>query len=62
MALLKINDKCEVINLDTGIVYGNLFKRTDDKIYFRRNAFVKYKWTCEMEMQLDKILKEINDD
>ncbi len=62
MALLKINDKCEVIDLDTGIIYGNLSKRTDGTIYFRGNELVKQPWTEEMGNQLMKILKEINND
>lgn len=62
MSLLKINDKCEVIDLDTEVIYGNLFKRTDGTVYFRGNELVKPPWTEEMGNQLMKILKEINND
>lgn len=62
MSLLKINDKCQIVDLDTEVVYGNLFKRTDGTVYFRGDELVRGRWTIEMEKQLMLILKEINND
>lgn len=62
MPLLKINDKCQIINLDTEIVYGTLFKRDDGTIYFRGNTLMTTSWSPEMFEQLDKILKEVNNE
>ncbi|CAM0064342.1 hypothetical protein VPHK460_0261 [Vibrio phage K460] len=58
---LKINSLMQVICIDTEAVYGNLFRAEDESIYFRKSWYIEDLSDCEQK-QIDKILKEINND
>ncbi len=61
MALLKINEKCQIVDVYTEILYGSLSKRDCGEIYFRPSLYGTMAPETELQ-QIDKILKEINDD
>ena len=57
--MLKINSQMQIVDINTEVVMGTLFRAEDESIYFRESWYIADLSDCEQE-QIDKILKEIN--
>lgn len=57
--MLKINSRMQIVDIDTEVVYGNLFRAEDESMYFRKSWYLEGLSDCEQK-QIGKILEEIN--
>ena len=57
--MLKIDGNMRIVCLDSGMVYGSLFRGEDESIYFRKSWYIEDLADCERK-QIDKILSEVN--
>ena len=57
--MLKIDANMRIVCLDSGMVYGSLFRGEDGLIHFRKSWYIEDIANCEQK-QIDKILEEVN--
>ena len=59
--MLKINSKMQIVDIDTREVYGNIFRSSEESLYFRKKWYMRELSDNEQE-QIDNILKEVNNE